>query len=59
MIRIADLRCACGTTDPVICIDPGEDEIRDLFLLKRERPITARCLQCLIGAAPVAAEATQ
>lgn len=49
MIRIADLRCACGTSDPVVAIDPGSDEIRDLFLLKRGRPAIGRCMRCLIG----------
>lgn len=49
MIRIADLRCVgCGTAD-IGMVDPGDDEVRDLFLLKRGRPVTARCLACWVA----------
>ena len=56
-VSIPELRCACGS-DQVMCFDPGDIEVREQdILLKRERPFTARCLQCLIGA-PATAEAT-
>jgi hypothetical protein len=46
MIRVANLRCAkCGSTE-IVCIDPGEDEVRDLFLLKRETPPRCLCMDC-------------
>lgn len=45
MIRIADLRCAtCGSAE-VVCIAPGSEEIRDLFLLVKQTPARAVCLE--------------
>ena len=55
MTCIADIRCACGCDKPV-SFDPGSDAVRDLFLLKRERPVVGRCLRCLV-AEPATAEA--
>jgi len=46
MISVANLRCAkCGSTE-IVCIDPGEDEVRDVFLLKRETPPRCLCMDC-------------
>lgn len=58
-VSIPDLRCVrCGGADGLMCFDPGELEVREYDILrKRERPIAARCLQCLISV-PVIAEAT-
>lgn len=44
-MTLSDLRCACGS-DQVVAIDPGDEEVRDLFLLRRGRPVTAYCLAC-------------
>ena len=43
--HIADIRCACGSRECVL-FDPGENDARDLFLLRRGRPVTGRCLAC-------------
>jgi hypothetical protein len=58
MISLTDLRCACGTPDKPMCFDPGEADVREMFLLKRERPVVGRCLRCLIGE-PATAEVAQ
>jgi hypothetical protein len=47
MIRIADLRCTKCDSAEIVCIDPGEDEVRDLFLLRRDRP--PRCCVWIAG----------
>jgi hypothetical protein len=45
VIKLADIRCACGS-DQIMAVDPGEEEIRDFFLLRRERPAKAWCMSC-------------
>lgn len=42
---LADIRCACGS-DQCVVFDPGEDAVVDLFLIRRGRPVTGRCLSC-------------
>ena len=52
MIHLSDLRCdKCGTKE-IVCIAPGEDEVRDLFLLVKPTPPRALCMECW----PVAAQ---
>lgn len=56
-VSIAAIRCACGNSR-LMCFDPGELEVREHgILLRRERPVTGRCMTCVIGA-PATAEAT-
>ena len=38
-------RCDCGS-EQVMAVEPGEEEIRELFLLRRERPAKAWCMPC-------------
>lgn len=45
-MTLSDLRCSCCGSPDVVLIDPGDEEVRDLFLLKRGRPVTARCMAC-------------
>jgi hypothetical protein len=40
-----------------MCFNPGSVEVREVVLLKRERPVVGRCLRCLV-AEPATAEAT-
>jgi hypothetical protein len=45
-IVLADLRCArCGAQD-VVLIEPGEAEVRELFLLRAGRPVRCLCAAC-------------
>ena len=53
--QLASIRCACGDDKPV-SFDPGSVEVREVVLLKRERPVVGRCLRCLV-AEPATAEA--
>jgi hypothetical protein len=46
MIHLAELRCAKCGTEHICCIAPGEDEVRDLFLLVRQTPPRALCVDC-------------
>jgi hypothetical protein len=46
MIHLSDLRCAKCGTEHICCIAPGEDEVRDLFLLVRQTPPRALCVDC-------------
>lgn len=55
-VSIAALRCRCGSPD-VVAIDPGEPPVIDVQtdkMLRRGRPITGRCLACLLTAEPAA-----
>lgn len=52
-VSLAALRCLCGS-DKVMAFDPGDIEVREHgILLRRERPVTGRCMRCLIGAPAV------
>ena len=44
-MKIDSLQCECGSDD-LVAIAPGEEEVRDFFLLRRERPIRAWCMPC-------------
>lgn len=48
MIRLADIRCACGSSF-IVCVDPGDEpkisESSDI-LVNRGRPVTAHCFAC-------------
>lgn len=44
--QLASLRCACG--DKPVSFDPGSVEVREVVLLKRERPVVGRCLPCVM-----------
>ena len=44
-MTLSDIRCACGS-DQCVLFDPGENEAREPFLLRRGRPVTGRCLAC-------------
>jgi hypothetical protein len=45
-VLLADLRCdRCGS-DRVVLLAPGAEELRDIFLLKRDVPVRCLCLDC-------------
>lgn len=49
VITLADLRCdECGSKD-IVAFAPGDDEVRDLFLLKRGEPVRCKCMECWVG----------
>ena len=46
MIRLSDLRCDKCDSAEIVCIAPGEDEVRDLFLLVQHVPPRCLCMEC-------------
>lgn len=42
---LTGFKCTCGSEE-VIAVEPGEDEVREIFLLRAERPDKAWCLPC-------------
>lgn len=49
MTEIAALRCITCNSAEIVCVDPGAEETRELFLLARGRPVRAWCLECWVG----------
>ena len=49
-VSLADLRCACGSTE-VMAVAPGDEpEIAPGgIVVAHGRPVTGRCLQCFLG----------